>query len=174
MITPELIVKILLSSLLGYLMLNSFFRYHFSSERFESIALILGMIVMFIFKDSVPINVFIIIIASIGVVYIVMLIITTNKKQIGYFLLNASKIDFPKIQEDLQAICKEKKLDECKVIYRQKTPFYVQFQDVTPVQAKSIVKALDKMNGNRKKLFNMVVYWHIVAFMILMVAIWRF
>lgn len=174
MITPELIVKILLSSLLGYLMLNSFFRYHFSSERFESITYILFMIVMFIFKDSVPVNEILIVIGSIGVLYIIAIVLSTQKKQIGYFLLNATKNDYQRVKDEILNICKEKELDESNVVYKERTPFYVQFNGFTAAQAKSIVKALDKINGNRKKQFKMPVYWHIVAFLILMVAIWRF
>ncbi len=178
MITAALIIKILLSSLLGYLTLNSFFKYHFSSERFQSIAFILAMIVMFIFKDiqndTQSINIIIIIIASIAVLYLVLFLIFNKKKQFGYFLLNATKKDYPQISEDIKTVSNELDLEESNIKYNIKTPFYIEIQNIEIKKVVSFFKKIDSTNNSRKKLLTMSVYWHAVAFLILMVAIWRF
>lgn len=174
MITPELVLKILLSSLIGYVALNSFFRYHFASERFSTLAILLAMIAMFLFKETESVTAIIIIFASLGVAYLVTYLLFARKKQFGYFLLNSTKKDYTDIRNTAEELCKKLNLDETNLIYHTKTPFYMELHNIDAKQAKEFFKSLDNWNNTKKKKVTMAFYWHIVVFLILMVAIWRF
>ena len=174
MITPELLLKIILSSIIGYIALNSFFRYHFSSERFESIAIVLAMISLYILNENENINLIIIILGSIGLLYLVFFLFFVKKKRYGFFLLNTRSADYDILKQAIEETQKKHEMDETNIRYSQKAPYYIEICNTDYKKARAFCKSLDNWNNKRKKTFQMSIYWHVVAFLILMVAIWRF
>ena len=172
--TLDLVIKILLSSTIGFIVLNSFFRYHFSSEKFITFAGIILIIVLFIFKNGENELVLGIIVISVLLITLIVKLIFDNKKEYGYFLLNINKEEYNVIKEEINKLADEFNINKESIVLEDKFPHLLCITKASKKSVKSLIKGLDDYISKTKKVFNMRVYWHLVIGLVLIAMIWRF
>ena len=174
MITLTLALKIIITSILGYITLNSFFKYHFSINRITLlfVFVLLGVMIFFIDTENL---VSYLITTGIGIVlYIITYIIFYIKRIFGYFLFNTFKKDYNLIKGDIIKISEELEINKDNICYNETRPFLFVIRNEHPKKVRSLIKQLDKIYCNVKKTFTMYNYWLIVVFLVLITILWRF
>ena len=172
--TFETIIKIVLSAFIGFIALNSFFRYHFSSERFITFALIIFLIILFIFKDEANILILGIILFSLILVTFIIRIIYDNKKDYGYLLLNVNKEEYNVIIEEINHLAEESAINKENIIFRDKYPHILYIKKEPKKRVRQFIRLLDTYIAKKKKTLNMNIYWHFIVALTLIAMVWRF
>ena len=172
--TLELVIKIVFSSILGFIALNSFFRYHFSSERFVTSAIIIFTVVLYFFREGNSKEYLMLIILGIFVATVFFRILYDSKKEYGYFLLNINKEEYNNIREEILRQAEKLEIKEENIVFQDKFPHILYINKEPGKKVRELIKQLDTFVAKKKKTLNMHIYWHIVVVLILIAAIWRF
>ncbi len=174
MITLTIALKIIITSILGYITLNSFFKYHFSINRITLLYVIILLGVMIFFIDTENLVAFLITTGIGLVLYVVTYLIFYKKRIFGYFLFNTFKKDYNLVKDDIIKIAEELEINKDNICYNETRPFLFVIRNELPKKARSLTKKLDKIYCNVKKTFTMYNYWLIVVFFVLITILWRF
>jgi predicted transcriptional regulator len=170
MISFELVLKILISSTIGYLVLNSIFKYHVYNDLLTA-GLIGALLIEMIFYSDSPYHVSFLVIAIILIIFYLGVCIYFKYVKIKYFwLLNVNKSEYSRIKQFL--ISQEIKQDNFS--YNRKTPFLLKFSNLDSKAIRKIMKDLEKQENKTKKHFTICNYWQIIFFLTIMVLLWRF
>ncbi len=172
--TLELAIKIVFSSILGFIALNSFFRYHFSSERFVTSAIIIFTVVLYIFRNGNNKEYLMFTFLGILVATVFFRILYDGKKEYGYFLLNINKEEYNIIREEILTQAKKLEINEENIIFQNRFPHILYINRESGKKVRELIKELDSYISKKKKTLNMRIYWHLVVVLILIAAIWRF
>lgn len=172
--TLDIVLKVLITSVLGYIALNTLLRYHFSLER--NLALFMGLLFVtsIIYLDTNLLFEFGLTVGIIFVLCFILKLISLKQKKHGYFLLNTYRCQYNDVFKDITEIVVESEVVLKNINYNQKTPFLVVLKDVKLKKANDFMKELDKRHSQKPKKFTMYNYWFIVGFLISMVILWRF
>lgn len=172
--TLDLILKVLLTAMLGYVALNTFIRFHFSMDIHIGILLVIVGIVSIIFLDTE--NFF-----TVGLtwgivlfVFIVLKFISVKRKRHGYFFFNIFKKQYPEVLEELIKLADELNIARKNIIYNQNCPFFVFIKEVELKKADKFMKKIDYIYTHKTKKLTMYNYWTIIVFFTLIAALWRF
>ncbi len=164
------IIKVIISAIFLYLVINSIFKYHVYNELISSF-LILGIVIVLILYADEAYNIyFSISILVLILIYMIVSAILFKKRIRYYWLLNINYKNYHKIRYFL--ITNEQ--NDVKYSYNKKYPFIIKFYESSFRQTKSLLKGLETAEKNRKKSFSMCNYWQIIIFLTMMVILWRF
>ncbi|XFA99265.1 hypothetical protein ACAG96_01465 [Candidatus Izemoplasma sp. B36] len=172
--TLDLVIKIVFSSILGFIALNSFFRYHFSSERFVTSAIIIFTVVLYFFRDGNNKEYLMLIILGIFVTTVFFRILYDSKKEYGYFLLNINKEEYNIIREEIMTRANKLEIKEENIIFQNRFPHILYIKKESGKKVRELIKEIDTYVAKKKKTFSMRIYWHLIVVLILIAAIWRF
>ncbi len=170
MITFDLVLKILISSIIGYLVLNSIFKYHVSNDLLTAGFVIAFVILMIFYTDQEYHLSFLVISIVLVTIYIGLLILQQYKKVKYLWLLNIKKKDFSRVH----AFLLEQELHKDSFTYIKKFPFILKFNNMKPERIKKIMKTFEKQENKNPKTFTICNYWLIILFLTMMVVLWRF
>lgn len=175
MFTFDLILKLIVSIAVIYVAANSIFHYHFTIKRSSLFFTILALLVAAYFFETTKVIGFLITEALVLLFYVVFLIFFNIKNIHGYFMFNSyRKKDFIENNDKLQALMEEYSVSKANLCYNQNRPFLFVLRKVNHKKAKKISRAMDEFAQKKTKNMNMIIYWHIIASLLIMVLIWRF
>jgi len=164
------IIKVIISAILLYLVVNSIFKFHVYNDLISA-ALIFSILLVMIFYSDIAYNhIFSIIISSLVLVYMVVTGVLYKKRIRYYWLLNINYKNYHKINYYLLTI----EENNVKYTYNKKFPFLIKFYDSNYKAVKSLLKGLEAQEKKRKKSFTFCNYWQIIIFLTMMVILWRF
>ncbi len=172
--TLELFIQIYLTAIFGYVTLNTFFRYHLAIDRFLLMAIALSVLCSIIYLRSDKLVEYIITHALIVLLYAALKLWSIKTQKHGYYLFNIYRSHYEDVNLDLIKRAKKNDIDEANIKHHEHSAFYVSFNHVPMKKANQLVKEMDKAYSKQKKTLSMYHYWFIVAYLILMVALWRF
>ena len=174
MFTLEIIIKVILTSLLGYITLNSILRYQFSSERIFSAAVLILIVVLFVFRRGENLIGFLITVSSLSIVTFLVRIYYSHKKNYGYFLLNILKSEFNEINTVLQEEAVKLEIKKENIVFEHLFPHIVYINKEPGNKVRKLFKKLDNVVSKKKWRFTMQNYWYIIVLLVLLAVIWRF
>ncbi len=170
MITFDLVLKILISTIIGYLVLNSIFKFHVFNDLLTAGFVSIYVILMIFYTDREYHVSFLIISIVLLSIYIGLLIFQQYKKVKYFLLLNIRKNDFTRVSTFLS----EQDLKENSYSYNKKYPYILKFNNIKPDKTRKIMKSFEKKENKNPKTFTICNYWLIIIFLTMMVVIWRF
>lgn len=174
MFTLDLVLKVFITAFLGYITLNTFFRYHFSMDRITAIFLIALFVIMVFYRETTKVYSLLITIGIFVVFYTVLFLFSLKKKNFGYFLFNTYGKEYDTVLEDLTRLSQKLHIPLEHICYNKNRPFLVVFSNEDFKKVRKMMKDMDEIYTKKKKRFTMYNYWFLVAFLILAAAIWRF
>ncbi|MBI9008644.1 MAG: hypothetical protein JEZ05_01320 [Tenericutes bacterium] len=172
--TLDLILKVLLTAMLGYVALNTFFKFHFSMDIHIAILLVIVGIVSILFLDTEN---FFAVGLTWGIVlfiFVVLKLISIKRKRHGYFFFNVYSKQYPQALEEMIKLADELNIARKNISYNQRYPFLVVIKEVELKTADKFIKKLDYIYIHKPKKLTMYHYWTIIIFFTLMAALWRF
>lgn len=174
MLTFDLVLKVLITAFLAYLTINSIFRYHFSVDRITTIFLIVLFVLMVFYRGTTKGYLFLITVGIFVVFYILLLLFSIYKKDLGYVLLNTYSKDYQDVLDNLHKLAQKYNIAKKNICYNKNRPFLVVFKNEKFMKIRKLMKEMDEIYTKAKKQFTMYNYWFIVVFLILVAGIWRF
>lgn len=174
MITLTLVLKITLSSIFGYLTLNSFFHFHVTIKRTSFLAAVALVLVMIFFLDTDLLNEFLIVAGSIAILYGIAELILRSKKNAGFLMFNIYRKDYQRVHEDLLQIAGQLGIRKASICHEQKKPFLIVIKGADPKSIHSLMKKLDGKYSHDPKRFTMYHYWFIIGLLTIITILWRF
>ncbi len=174
-LTFDLILKILVSVSFAYIVLNSFLHYHFTFDRINLLFVLVILLAMTYFYDTNRIFDFLVTIIIVIIITGLIKYIFYRKKIFAYFLLNSyNKTAYKRNKPELMKILEEYDIAKNKLCYNENRPYILVLKNITYKQARSITKKMDRFDSKLPKKFTMFQYWNIIAFLVILVLIWRF
>ncbi len=174
MFTMTVILKMILTALIGYVALNTLFRYHFAIDVAFLGFLFVMLFVMYFHLDTENLKSLLISTASVALVFGVGRIVMMVKGIECYFLFNVFKKQHDPVNKDILANAEELDMDANKICYNISTPCIVVFKDIEHDKVKKLFKKMDKSSAVKINRYTMYSYWSIVLFLVLIAALWRF
>ena len=172
--TLDLILKVLLTAILGYVALNTFFKFHFSIDRIIFLLMVMVTLISIFFLDTLLYLEIAITVASAIVVAGILKIITIKKKRHGYLLFNTFKKQYDDVSKDITELADEFNIARKNINYNRRRPWLVCIKDVELKKADKLIKKLDNIYTHKPKSLTMYNYWTVIVFLTLMASIWRF
>ncbi|MDT8337093.1 MAG: hypothetical protein RQ856_04610 [Candidatus Izemoplasmatales bacterium] len=166
----NLILKIIISAVVLYLVVNNIFSYHIYNDLVISLLVFSYLVVMIIYSDLAYSHLFIILLGGLTVLFLGLYVFLRFKKICYYWILNANKTSFHRIRYFI------KLNNESNVSYSYEKRFFwlIKFYDSDYQEVKKIMKGLEAQETKRNKRFTFCNYWQIVIFLVMMVILWRF
>jgi Ca2+/Na+ antiporter len=166
----NLILKIIISAVVLYLVVNSIFRYHIYNDLVISLLVFCYLVVLIIYSDLAYSHLFSILLGSLTVLFMAVYTFLRVKKIQYYWILNGNKTTYHRINYYL------KLNNESGVLYNYDKRFFwvIKFYDSDYLEVKKIMKGIEAQETKRNKRFTICNYWQIVIFLVMMVILWRF
>lgn len=174
MYTFDMILNIVLTAILGYVTLNTIFRFHFSLDRIGMAAVLALIATIIWYRGTEKYFEFGLTLGIEIVAFAVLKLITYRRRNFGYFLFNVYRKDFEIVHKELVDLSTEMEIERKHICHYRNRPFLLVIKDEDPKRVSSLVKKIDTIHTKGKKTFTMYNYWFIVAFIVLEVIIWRF
>lgn len=166
----NLILKIIISAVVLYLVVNSIFRYHIYNDLVISLLVFSYLIVLIIYSDLAYSHLFSILLGSLTILFLGVYLYLKYKKIRYYWLLNANKTTYHRVRYYL------KLNNESNVEYSYDKRFFwvIKFIVSENQDIKKIMKGIEAQETKVAKRFTICNYWQIVVFLVMMVILWRF
>lgn len=172
--TFDITINILITAFLGYVTLNSIFRYHFSIDRIFLFGTGLVFLGCLWYRDTNRIIESIIALGLIIVFTLILKFISVKKKRHGYFFFNTYKSDYSNTKSDLYKLANEFDISTENIQYNACKPWLVIFTNTSHKSTNSLMKKMDKIYTHQPIRFTMYNYWFLIIFIVLLVITWRF
>ncbi len=173
-LTLDIVLKVFITAFLGYLTINSFFRFHFSMERITTTFLISVFVLMVFYLGNTKTYQFLLTLGLFVVFFIILLIYCILKKDLGYVLFNTYGKEYQQVLDDLQVIAQKNGISSNNICYNKNKPFLVVFKNLSIKKTTKIMKEMDLIYTKKPKRFTMYNYWFIAVFLVIMASVWRF
>ena len=167
-------LMILVSSVIIYVVLNTYFRYHVSINRVHMISILLEILVI-VNYIHLPL--------TMDFVWLSLMIIATtvliglyfkHKKISGFVLLNTTRKDYPLVMEFLQGLLKANEIPLNNLCYSIKKPFLVVIRGVDSIVVRKWMVQVDKLIQKQEKHLSMIQYVCFILGLLLLALLWRF
>jgi len=166
----NLTLKIIISAVILYVVINGYFRYHVYNNIIYSSLVFAYLIILIIYNDLNLSLLFVILLSSLLIIAVGLdLFFKFKKKKNYYWLLNANKNDYERIKNYFN----ENSLDKLEVTYNKKTPWFLAV-NYKAKETNKLMKGFEKAENKLQKRFTICNYWQIITFLIMMVVLWRF
>lgn len=174
MYTLDIVLKIFITAITGYVVLNAMFHFHFSIDRILLLAFVMLMIISICYLETNKVFEVILTTSLLIIIFIILKICSIIKKRHGYFLFNTCKKDYHDVNENLKKLAKTLEIDETAIHYNIKKPYLIVFDQVAYKPIKKLMASLDKIYVKKSRKLAMYHYWSVVIYLILVTIIWRF
>lgn len=174
MFTFTVILQIFITAILGYLAINSYFRFHVSMYAADAAFFSIWTVVMIAYLDTTRVFEFLLATALLGVLYLILRAIMVKKQWHAYILFNICGRQFQGMREDIEKHLEDAKIEPHLVCYKRRRPYLVVVRDTPLKNTSELFKAVDKDRLKHRREFTMYNYWYLIVFIILMVILWRF
>lgn len=174
MYTLDIILKIFITAITGYVVLNTIFRFHFSLDRILLLAFTGLVIISICYLETNKVFEVILTTCLIIIIFIILKICSIIKKRHGYFLFNTYKKDYFEVKNQLENLAETLEIDKSVINYNIKKPYLIIFNQVDYKTIKKLAGKLDKVFVKKPKKITMYHYWSVVIYLILVAIIWRF
>ena len=173
-ITVDLIIKVFFTAILAYFTLNTFFKFQFALEKNILILTISGLIILYLNRNSIKLNDILLPLTVSLIIVILLYLIDIYKKQHYYILLNFYQIEFEHIKKMIVEFSNEFEINTKNISYNKKSSFILKFRNINHNKQTKIIQKLEKTIFKEPKKFTYANYWFIIAFLIIIAAVWRF
>jgi len=163
-----------MTAILGYVTLNTIFRYHFSFDRVMFAGVLVFFATIIWYRGTDKQFEFLL---TVGIEFTAILIIkyvTYRKHNFGYFLFNVYRKEYDSVHKEILETALEFEIDRNNICHKRKKPFLVVVRNEDSKKVAKMFKTIDKAHIKAKKTFTMYNYWFLVAFIAIEVIIWRF
>ncbi|HPJ23991.1 MAG TPA: hypothetical protein PK113_03680 [Bacillota bacterium] len=174
MFTLDIVLKIIITSMLGYLTINSFLRFHFSIERTDFVFIAIFFVITICYLGTDKIFEYGLTTGILLVLYLVARFVIRKRKMMGYVLLNVYRNDFAAVRTFILEAAEEMDIELNRICHKRNKPFLLVLKKVDPEDCQKLLKKVDEHFTHQKKRFTMYNYWFIIVYLVLMVALWRF
>lgn len=172
--TFDIAINIFITACIGYITLNSIFRYHFSTDRIYFFGTGLILIGCFWYRGTGQIFESILTLGLILLLIIILKIISLKKQKHGYFLLNNYKKQYQDTKNNLLELAIELEIEKSNINYNIQKPWLVIFKNTSFKKASKVMNKMDKIYTHKPFRFTMYNYWFIIIFLVVITIIWRF
>lgn len=174
MISFDMILKIIITAILGYVALNTFLHFHFSMDRVVVGFFAISLIAMIFYLDTNKWIEFVILIGIFIVIGVGLFLFFLKKKRMGFFLFNTYKKQFPETKKEILAKAEELEIQPSQICYDRCKPWLVVIKDAPFSAVHKLFKELDTADSKKPKHFTMYTYVALVIYLIIIAALWRF
>ncbi|XMB72405.1 hypothetical protein RJI07_00515 [Mycoplasmatota bacterium WC30] len=174
MFTLNLVLKIIITSIMAYVMLNSYLRFHFKADRVGFVFVFLLFLIMVYYQDTEKTFEFFLTSGIVLVASVIVKLFMLKKRRNGYVLLNTYKKEYDQVKKDINKIAEKLKIDPSNICYNRSRPFLLVITNEDNKTANELVKKINKIYTTKKKKLTMYNYWFVIAFLILITILWRF
>ncbi len=174
MITFNLILKIIITAIFGYLVLNSYLRFHFKADRIGFLFVFVFLLIMVYYLDTEKSFEFFLSTGIVVVVFVIVKLVLLKKRMNGYILLNTYRKQYSEVKKDIYKIAEELEVKQGNICYNRAKPFLLVIRNEENKKVKKLMKKIDKTYTSKKKKLTMYNYWFVIGFLILVTILWRF
>ncbi len=174
MITFDLILKIIITAMLGYLVFNTFLHYHFSMDRILVGFFVFAFLSMIYYLGEDKVIEFLILIGILIVLFFGLYVFSNHKKRSGYILFHSWKRQYSENRKLLIQEAEELGIDTKSIYFDRCKPYLVVIRNQDPKLVRKMFKKLDNIDQKKPKRFTMFHYWVIIAYLIIVAILWRF
>lgn len=170
----EILIKVFVSVLIIYYLLNLYVRYHISMKR-EYLVFYLYITIFSCdyFDKSKMVEWFWFLLISGLIFFLVQRFILKNQNN-GYVFFHIKKSDYDDVLQILIQEGINQNVPESQILYHRKKPYLVCFPKKYHKETKKIMKAVDQVIQKRTPKFNWFDLIQAMVLLIALIVIWRF
>lgn len=169
-----IIINVLLTSLLLYLALNTYFHFHVSALRTNVFSMVLTVFTLILMIDTFVLQEGIYALLLILAFKFILDQIGIKQKTKGYLLLNVGNKNYAFTKAFFVREMRELDISESHLYYSSQKPFLIVFRDVAGKDVKKMVGRFDKAFQKNLKSFSPIHYLSFIISVLIIILIWRF
>lgn len=172
--TLDIILKVLITAIFGYVTLNTFLKFHFVLDRIIALFAVLVVLISIYFLNTTLYFECILVNGIALVLSLVLKLVSIKKSRHGFFLFNTFKKQYDDVSKELFTLAEEFDIPKKNINHNSRKPWLVVLKDVEYKKVNKFAKKLDTIFTHKKKNFSMYIYWTVIVFFTFMAMLWRF
>lgn len=170
----DLALKGITTVMILYLAFNTIFRYHPSLNLIDFVTYILVTIISLAFIGTENFIFYFVLIGFLLITNIVARIVLLRKQVSLYVIYPITKNDLSSLMETLNNLRIEHNLSADELLLKRQWLTLMKAQSVDRKKLRTVIRDFDREVGKYPKRFEWFQYFHVIAALIMMAAIWRF